>query len=268
MDKYECLLCFNNCVQSGTSIAYIILSPIKDCLNIFTEVLKMKNARCVVLVSILSAMVVLFLTQGIFAQEPPAPPNPPAPSDQPGGRRTPAQMFDRMDQNKDSKISKDEFRGTADRFTEADTNKDGFLSKDEFEKMPRPQRPSTPAAPGGMQDRFLERIKEALGSTDEEWNAIKPLISKVNDVRMRGRMGFGGRRGGGPGATVNVEPATEALTKALDSKAPADEIKKKLADYREQQKKNEAELKAARDELRKVLSISQEARLVLMGILD
>ncbi|MCX6999639.1 MAG: hypothetical protein NT106_05000 [Candidatus Sumerlaeota bacterium] len=217
------------------------------------------------LVSILSAVVVLFLTQGIFAQEqtPNQPPN------RPGGRWDPAQAFDRMDTNKDSKISKDEFRGPADQFTGADTNKDGFLSKDEFEKMPRPQRPDNQAGPGGNQDRFLDRIKENLGSTDEEWNAIKPLISKVNDVRMRGRMGFGGgggRRGGD--TTANANPTADALSKALDSKASADEIKLKLTAYRDQQKKNEEELKKAREELRKVLTINQEARLVLMGVLD
>ena len=222
----------------------------------------MKNARSIVLVSILSAVVVLFLTQGIFAQEQ----TPNQPPTRAGGRGDPAQMFDRMDQNKDGKISKDEFRGPADQFTGADTNKDGFLSKDEFEKMPRPQRPDNPAGPGGGQDRFLDRIKENLGSTDEEWNAIKPLISKVNDARMRGRMGFGGRRGGD--TTANANPTADALTKALDSKASADEIKLKLTAYRDQQKKNEEELKKAREELRKVLTINQEARLVLMGILD
>jgi hypothetical protein len=225
----------------------------------------MKNARSIVLVSILAVVVVLFLTQGIFAQEqtPNQPPN------RSGGRWDPAQMFDRMDQNKDSKISKDEFRGPADQFTGADTNKDGFLSKDEFEKMPRPQRPVNQAGPGGNQDRFLDRIKENLGSTDDEWNAIKPLISKVNDARMRGRMGFGGgggRRGGD--ITANANPTADALSKALDSKASADEIKLKLTAYREQQKKNEEELKKTREELRKVLTINQEAHLVLMGVLD
>jgi hypothetical protein len=228
----------------------------------------MKNARSIVLVGILAVVVVLFLTQGIFAQEPP---NPPAPSNQPpnraGGRMDPAQMFDRMDANKDGKIAKDEFRGPADRFTAADTNKDGSLSKDEFEKMPRPQRPNNQAGPGGNQSQFLDRIKENLGSTDEEWNAIKPLISKVMDVRTRGRMGFGGGRRGAD-TTANANPTADALTKALDSKASADEIKKKLADYRDQQKKNEVELKTTREELRKVLTINQEARLVLMGILD
>lgn len=223
----------------------------------------MKNVRNLVLVSILAVVVVLFLTQGIFAQEQ----TPNQPPTRAGGRMDPAQMFDRMDANKDGKISKDEFRGPADQFTGADTNKDGFLSKDEFEKMPRPQRPDNQPGPSGGQDRFLDRIKENLGSTDEEWNAIKPLISKVNDARMRGRIGFGGGRRGAD-TTANANPTAESLTKALDSKASADEIKLKLTAYREQQKKNEEELKKTREELRKVLTINQEARLVLMGILD
>ncbi|MEY4386835.1 MAG: hypothetical protein RLY20_2118, partial [Verrucomicrobiota bacterium] len=59
--------------------------------------------------------------------------------------------------------------------------------------------------PAQMQQRFNERIKEAFGSTDDEWKAIEPLVTKVNELRrdqmMRGFRGaFGGRGGqGGPG---------------------------------------------------------------------
>src|SRR5262245_62267597 len=47
-----------------------------------------------------------------------------------GERRTggPAQM----DTNKDGKISKDEWKGPADRFTQLDSNGDGYLTRDEL----------------------------------------------------------------------------------------------------------------------------------------
>jgi uncharacterized coiled-coil DUF342 family protein len=57
--------------------------------------------------------------------------------------------------------------------------------------------------------------------------------------------------------------------KVLENKdAPAAEIKAKLDALRKERETKEAELKALRDKLRKLVTQRQEARLVLMGILD
>src|SRR5437016_7434475 len=112
-------------------------------------------------------------------------------------------------------------------------------------------------------------------------NKIEPLIGKVMDAQRDARMGmgmgfgFGGQRGGrggrggadgganGDQANNNPNrnrfggppsPETEALQKAMDDKAPADEIKTKLAKVRETRKAKEAALDKAQDELRKALS--------------
>jgi hypothetical protein len=53
----------------------------------------------------------------------------------------------------------------------------------------------------------------------------------------------------------------------LRPKASADEIKGKLAKFREARKTKEANLEKAQDELRKVLSARQEASAVLTGLL-
>jgi thioredoxin-like negative regulator of GroEL len=79
-------------------------------------------------------------------------------------------------------------------------------------------------------------------------------------------MGGGGRRGGGPGADAN--PEAEALQKALEAKASTEEIKTALAKYREARKTKEAALAKAREELKKVLSVRQEATMVMMGLLE
>ncbi len=129
---------------------------------------------------------------------------------------------------------------------------------------------------------MMERYRESLElQNDDEWKAIEPLITKVNEARRdasagRGMFGRGpggpggpGGQGGnrrGPGGDASAE--SEALTKALETKAPAAEIKSALAKVREARKAKEAKLTAAQDELRKVLSVRQEAQAVLLGLLN
>ena len=58
------------------------------------------------------------------------------------------------------------------------------------------------------------------------------------------------------------------LQKAIDANASKDELKAKLAKFREARKQKEAKLQQAQEELRKVLSIKQEAAAVLNGLLQ
>jgi hypothetical protein len=51
----------------------------------------------------------------------------------------------------------------------------------------------------GMQQRMMERMKEQMGATDDEWKVIEPRLSKVMSLNRQsaGRfMGAMGRRGG------------------------------------------------------------------------
>jgi len=118
--------------------------------------------------------------------------------------------------------------------------------------------------PARMREMMLQRLQEDLGCTDQEWQAISPLVGKVIDAQSEARMGrFGGGRGG-PEAESNTEVAE--LRAALDSEdTPAEEIAAKLKAYRDARKKKEEALAKARDELRKVLTVRQEASLVLRG---
>lgn len=145
--------------------------------------------------------------------------------------------------------------------------------------------------PEQMRVRMMERYRETFEvKEDAEWKLIEGRITKVTDARreMGGGRGFGGpggpggRRGGeaggGGGGAEGADrrrqffgepsPEAEALTKALEAKAPADEIKTKLAKYRESQKAKQANLEKAQAELRQVLSVKQEANAVLMGLLQ
>ena len=123
---------------------------------------------------------------------------------------------------------------------------------------------------GMMQERMVTRLKETLACTDEEWKTIEPAAKSLVDVRMKGSMMSGGSRRPREGGPAPAGPAEmEDLKKALDSeKSTPDEIKQKLAAFRDMRKKNEEELKKSQENLRKVVNIKQEARLVLMGYLE
>ncbi len=149
--------------------------------------------------------------------------------------------------------------------------------------------------PEQFRQRMAERMKEQFGVTDEaEWKVIEGKIQKVTEARravggggFAAMGGFGGRRGGPGGGDgdraergnrgggegrrggFGGEPSPEVadLQKAIESKASADEIKTKLAKVREARKANEAKLEAAQEDLKKVLSVRQEAVAVMMGLL-
>jgi len=140
--------------------------------------------------------------------------------------------------------------------------------------------------PEQMRQRMMERYREQLEiKNDDEWKAIEPRITKVmearRDVGFGGGFGFrgpgGDRRRGGDGGNdggdrrrIGGEPSpeAEALQKAIEAKASNEEIKTKLAKFREAKKTKEANLTKAQDELRKVLSVRQEASAVMMGLLQ
>jgi hypothetical protein len=138
--------------------------------------------------------------------------------------------------------------------------------------------------PEQMRQRMMERYREDLEvKNDDEWKLIEARITKVADARREigfgGGMRFGGGRRGGdnggdqggrrgsPGGNTS-NPEVESLQKAIEAKAPAEELKAKLAKVREARKQKEANLAKAQDDLRKVLSVRQEASAVLMGLLQ
>lgn len=73
---------------------------------------------------------------------------------------------------------------------------------------------------------------------------------------------------GGPGGfNRQADPEAEALQKAIEAKAPSEEIKAKLAKLRAARQAKEAQLDKAQEELRQILSVRQEAVAVAAGLL-
>jgi hypothetical protein len=154
--------------------------------------------------------------------------------------------------------------------------------------------------PAQFRQRMLDGLRDQLDVKDDaEWKVLEIAIGKVFDARQDigfggGGMRFGrGNRGGGNGTNVTAtassgttiatdqggqnrrrggfggtpSPEAEDLQKAIEAKAPASEIKAKLAKLREANKAKEAKLESAQEDLRKLLSSRQEATAVLAGLL-
>lgn len=148
-----------------------------------------------------------------------------------------------------------------------------------------------------FQEERLNRMKNELGATDEEWQVIKPKIEKVWTTQFasltsrfggfgRGRGGDraadrggdrggdrgaerGGDRGGDAQAQSPTRLAQRELNDALENKdTPAEQIVAKLAALREARAKAKAELEAAQSDLQSVLTPRQEAALVAAGTLE
>ncbi len=142
------------------------------------------------------------------------------------------------------------------------------------------------AGPGGgdreqmrarWQQRMEDRMKEALKVTDEEWSVLQPRIKKVTDLQRESRAGMmrgWGRRGpdrdNESERQLNpLQQAAKDLQTVLETEgATSDQIKAKLDAYRAAKTASEAELNKARAGLRELLTINQEAQLVMMGILE
>ncbi len=150
--------------------------------------------------------------------------------------------------------------------------------------------------PERMQQMMQQRMQEQLGVSDAEWTILGPRLMKVMNLSRQVNAGPGGmfrmgmgRRGGpqgdqpgpgGPGARgprgpfgptepTEVDKASDALETTLENAAATpEEIKAKLTALRAAKEKAKAELATAQKDLREVLSLRQEAQLVLMGMLN
>lgn len=151
--------------------------------------------------------------------------------------------------------------------------------------------------PTRMREMMEQRMREQLGATEQEWKVLGPRVMKVSELNRQvsgfgrgfGGPGFGGRRGGPMGGPqggpqggrqgnragapqrelTEVEKASEQLQTTLENTAATSEqIKAQLTTLRAAKEKTKQELAVAQQELRKVVTVRQEAQLVLMGLLD
>jgi hypothetical protein len=128
---------------------------------------------------------------------------------------------------------------------------------------------------------WLLGLQEPLDASDEEFAAILPALEKVADAQLEAQGGtarfrmFGGPPGqgtNGPQNNQNLSPVDKAsadLQTAVDDlNSNPDLIKNKLDILRDAKAKASQDLLVARNELRSLLTVRQEAVLVARGILD
>lgn len=129
--------------------------------------------------------------------------------------------------------------------------------------------------PAQMQQRMLDRFKETLKVTDDaEWKILAEKLTKIMTIRREMGGGFGGmmggRRGGpggaGPDAQADTTTPSGQLNAALEG-TDAALIKTKLAAYRAFVATKQTELEKAQADLKAIVTATQEARLVAMGML-
>ena len=151
-----------------------------------------------------------------------------------------------------------------------------------------------------MQQMMAQRYQELLGMSDEEWAVIGPYVLKVATLSqstqsrssgMRAMMGSRSssnrrqdsqdqeadssqsqsrsqaqRSRSSRGSQDENLQALETLLE--DENATSDEIKAKLSALRKAREKSKQELAAAQKELRELLTLRQEATLVVQGLLE
>lgn len=149
------------------------------------------------------------------------------------------------------------------------------MSDEEREAM----RKQIEARRAEMEERRSEALRERLGISKEDFEAVTPLIEKVRGaVREHEAIGRMSQRGdvGGRGLRAPAEQSAHAkaageamqrLREAIEDDNTSD-IKSALTKLRTARAGMDKTLKDAREELRSVCTPKWEAEFVMMGLLD
>lgn len=133
-----------------------------------------------------------------------------------------------------------------------------------------------------VQERMIERFKEVMECSDEEWQVIAPKVlsvyrlsnqSRTGTIRtMMGRTSQGNQSDNRRTRTSTSNQSDESLTKLQEllenENATTSDIKKLVSEVRKAREKSEQELATAQKELRELLTVRQEAILITLGLLD
>jgi outer membrane murein-binding lipoprotein Lpp len=138
--------------------------------------------------------------------------------------------------------------------------------------------------PAQFRQMMMDRLREQLKASDDEWAVLGPKIEKVMQAQqnsMGGGMGmgmlFGGGRGpGGPGGPggggENPSPVAKASrelqTAVQDGNAAPADLKRKMTALREARDAAKKELADAQKALLDVLSPQQEAVMLAVGFVQ
>jgi predicted outer membrane protein len=116
-----------------------------------------------------------------------------------------------------------------------------------------------------QRQQALEGLRDQLGVSDQEWAVLKPRIQVVHDLVHPAPPPMGKSDAPRTEAELRSRELRELLQ---DQKAPPDQIKARLTALRAAKEHAAQQLINARQGLRQLLTLRQEALLVLNGLLD
>ena len=137
--------------------------------------------------------------------------------------------------------------------------------------------------PAQFRQMIMDRLKEQLGATDDEWKVLEPKLEKVMTAQRENMGGFaglgmlfgGGGRPRGPFAPAENETpsplakASEALQAAIkDPNTDAKQYAAAMAAFRDARDSARKQLVDAQKDLKDVLTAKQEAVLLGTGLID
>lgn len=111
--------------------------------------------------------------------------------------------------------------------------------------------------------RAIDGFQRQLGLSDQQWTVVKPRVETVyNLVHPQPRSRANSKK-------TEVDQRSAELRELLEKReTPADRIKTQLAALRRAKAKANQELARARQNLQQLMSLRQEAVLVLAGLLE
>jgi len=116
-----------------------------------------------------------------------------------------------------------------------------------------------------QRQRAVDDLKDQLGVSDQEWAVLKPRIQVVHDLVHPAPRSIGKSEAPRTEAELRSRELRELLQ---DQKAAPDQIKAGLTALRAARERGVQQLVNARQGLRQLLTLRQEALLVLNGLLD
>jgi len=133
---------------------------------------------------------------------------------------------------------------------------------------------------GQMQSMIIQRLKELMGATDEEWTVIGPKVltvytlvsSQSRGIQTRSLMGNSSQGRGGAGSqssSATSDKTLEELQTLLSSEdTTTTQLKNKISEVRKAKEESRQKLAKAQKDLRELLSLKQEAVLISIGLLE
>jgi hypothetical protein len=171
----------------------------------------------------------------------------------------------------------------------------GYMTQDMVQQLQAIQSKMMGGVQRTLENTTYARIKQLLSPSDEEWNILRPRVKRVLDAQaevaqggetvnrgnsvlgldanmggmgqmMRG--GFVSQMGGPQGSDSELGKAWKDLQSAVQNKQITEEtLRARLTSWRTLHEKARDELKAAQQSLTEVLTLRQEAVMMMVGVL-